>query len=183
MKWGQRFEQDDEVPVELRDKTPAQVAEALRKAKEQEAATTKAEEARVAAEAGAASLQQELDAMKVRNAELEASRQPPPKPDVQEPPSIWEDPTKFVQDQTRGIAGVALQAGVMAAKMYFTQGLTARDQKIFRKYEKEVEQVVQTFAPEARVMPQGWLNGFLYIKGLHDSDISKAESDKSDFFS
>jgi hypothetical protein len=185
MKWGERFgKREDDVPPELRDKTPEQIAEVLHKAKELEDAAQAAADAKAAAEAGAASLQTELDAMKVKLAELEASRgQQPPEDTPPEPPSVWEDPAKFVQDQTKGIASVALQAGVMAAKMYFSQNLSARDQKIFRKYEKEVEGVVATFAPEARVMPQGWLNAFLYTKGLHDSEISKAESDKTDFFS
>jgi hypothetical protein len=184
MKWGEHLRPtEDEIPPELRDKSPTQVAELLRKAKEQEAAAAKAEEARVAAEAGATTVQQELDAMKAKVAELEARQTPPLEKTPPEKPSVWENPEGFVDDRIKGVANVALQTGMMTAKMYFMQGLMPRDQKIFRKYEKEVEQVVNTFDATARVMPQAWQNGFLYAKGLHESEIAKAESTQSDFFS
>ncbi len=70
----------------------------------------------------------------------------------------------------------------MSAKMYATQQMSSRDAKIFRKYEKEVEQVVASYQPAAQVNPTSWLNALIYIKGLHDVDISKAESEKTDFF-
>lgn len=189
MKWGQRFDSDDEVPEELRGKSPKDVAAALKKAQELEAKHTEIEEARVASEQKATQMQTEIDALKVKNAEYEARGQQKTPEELEaerlaaEPPSPWTDPEKFVQDQTKGIANVALTAGMMTAKMYFTQGLAPRDQKIFRKYEKEVEQVVGTFAPQIRVMPQSWMNALLYVKGLHDVDIHKAESTNTDFFS
>ena len=31
-------------------------------------------------------------------------------------------------------------------------------------------------------MPQAWLNCFLFVKGAHEQDIRKAETEKSDFF-
>jgi hypothetical protein len=80
------------------------------------------------------------------------------------------------------LANVALASGMMTAKMYFEQNLSARDRRIFKKYEKEVEQGVNTFVPDARVMPQSWMNIFLWVKGAHESDIRKAESENPDSF-
>lgn len=187
--WGKRFENDDdEVPEELRGKSPKEVAAALKKAKEIEAKQAEVEETRLASEKKAGEIQVEIDALKARNAELEANR--PKTPEeleaerlAAEPASPWVDPQKFVADQTKGIAAVALNSGMMTAKMYFTQNLSGRDQKIFKKYEGKVNEVVNTFAPETRVMPQSWMNAFLYVKGLHDVDIHKAESTNTDFFS
>ena len=31
-------------------------------------------------------------------------------------------------------------------------------------------------------MPQSWFNMFMFVKGNHEQDIHKAESDKTDFF-
>jgi hypothetical protein len=182
MKWGQRFDQDDEVPEELRGKSPKEVADALRAADKSKTDAAAAEAARAAAEAASTAKDNELAEMRQRMQALEANQRPndPPPPD--EPPSPWTDPEKFVAAQTQGTTNVALAAGLMSAKMYFTQGLTPRDQKIFRKYEKEVEQGVNTFAATARVMPQSWMNMFLYVKGLHEQDIQKAEADHTDFF-
>lgn len=189
--WGRRFENDDEeVPPELRGKSPKEVAAALKKASELETQSATDKQAAADAVAARVAQQNEFDQMKQKITELEARGGPTKTAEeleaerlALEPPSPWTDPEKFVQNQTRGVAGVALNAGLMAAKMYFMQNLTSRDSKIFKKYEKEVEGVVATFAPEARVMPQSWMNGFLYIKGMHETDISKAESTSTDFFS
>jgi len=83
----------------------------------------------------------------------------------------------------QGVAGVALQSGMMTAEMYFVQQLSGRDQKIYRKYKDEVVKTVNTFNVQTRVMPQSWFNAFIYVKGLHDLDIQKAESSSTDFFS
>lgn len=184
--WDKRFNRDDDegdLPEELRGKSPKEVAAALKKAKEDADKLAAAELARTEAEGKVTARDNEFEQMKTRMAELEANQKPAPVIENNEPPSIWEDPAKFVQDQTRDSTSIALQAGLMAAKMYFQQGLTARDQKIFKKYEKEVSDCVATFAPQARVVPQGWMNAFLYVKGGHEQDISKAESSSTDFFS
>lgn len=179
--WGKH--DDDDLPPELKDKTPKEIAAALKKADEIRTAAEKTLADAKEMDAKLTAQTTEYDAMKVRMAELEANQKEPIAPVMDEPASPWTDPEKFVRDQTKATTGVALTAGLMAAKMYFMQNLTTRDQKIFKKYEKETEGVISTFAVEARVMPQSWMNAFLYVKGLHDVDIQKAESSKSDFFS
>jgi hypothetical protein len=180
--WGKHTEED--LPAELRGKSPQEIAEALRKAEAATTAATAAETARTAAETARAAQQTELDALKARNTELEANQKPVvEQPIVQEPPTIWTDPQQFIQDQTKGTTLLALQAGIMSAKMYFMQQLSPRDVKIFKKYEKEVEQAVNAVQPHQRVMPQTWLNMLLYVKGMHDQEIAKAERDSTDFFS
>ena len=193
MRWGRRFEEDDdEVPEEIRGKSPKQVAEELRKAKELQAKNSEAEEARLASEKIAADARTEIDAMKAKIAEMEARGQNKTPAELEaerlaaeeaaREVSPWVDPAKFVADQTKGVTDLALTSGMMTAKMYFTQNLDPRDAKIFKKYEKEVDGTVSTFAPVQRVMPQSWFNAFLYVKGVHESEIAKAESSKTEFF-
>lgn len=177
----------EELPPELSGKKPEEIVAALKEAETHAAAAKAAGEAKTAAETAAAAAKTEAERLAARVAELEAAATTTTTTTATTtettPASPWIDPEKFVQEQTAGITAVALHSGMMAAKMYFTQGLTPRDQKIFKKYEAEVEKGVNTFAPAARVMPQSWMNIFLYVKGLHDVDIHKAESDKADFFS
>jgi hypothetical protein len=187
--WDKRFgNTDDDLPPELRDKTPAQIAAALKKAAETEAALTAANTAKTAAETAAQAQQTEFQAMKDKLAALEANAQKTPEQLeaerlAAEPASPWVDPEKFVQDQTKNTTMLALQSGMLTAKLYFMQSLTPRDKKIFTKYEKEVEQNVNSMMPQQRVMPQTWFNMLLYVKGVHEQEIAKAEQSSTDFFS
>jgi hypothetical protein len=189
MKWSQRFDNEDEVPEELRGKSPKEVADALKRTQELEKQAADSKRAADDATAARVAQQNDFDTMKARVAELEAGSHQKTAEELEaerlaaEPASPWIDPQKFVQDQTKGIAAVALQSGMMTAKMYCLQNITPRDQKIFKKYEGEIDKMVGTFAPETRVMPQSWFNALVFIKGAHDVDIHKAENDKSDFFS
>lgn len=174
---------DSELPPELKGKTPQQVADALKAADAATQQSAADKTARETAETAAATQRTELEQMRTRMTELEANQRTP-EPVVQdEPPSPWTDPEKFVDQRVQGLAGVALQSGMLTAKMYFTQQLNPRDLKIFKQYEKEVEGGVNTFVVTQRVMPQSWMNMFLYVKGLHEGDIKKAESENSHFFS
>lgn len=185
MVWWQN-RNDDELPPELRGKKPEELAARIKKAEELEAALAEEKKAREALEAKANEQKTEFDTIKQKLADIEAKTGPQPGPQddpvKDEPVSPWVDPEKFVADQTKGVAEVALASGMMTAKMYFMQQLTPRDAIIFKKYEKEVEQGVMTFAPAARVMPQSWFNCFMFTKGVHEGDIKKAESEKTDFF-
>jgi len=185
MWWQNR--NDDDLPPELRGKKPEELAALIRKAGELETALATEKTERDALKTKLDSTTSEFDTIKQKLADIEAKTTPvttttTTTDDDDEPASPWVDPQKFVNDQTKGIATVALASGMLTAKMYFMQQLSDRDQKIFKKYEKEVEQGVGTFTPEARVMPQAWLNCFLFVKGAHEQDIRKAETEKTDFF-
>jgi len=185
MVWWQN-RNDDELPAELRGKKPEEIAAALKKAKEIEDALAAEKTAREQVEAKLNDQKTEFDTIKQKLADIEAKAGKPDQLDTldepDEPVSPWADPQKFVQDQTKDLASVAITSGMMTAKMYFMQQLSERDAKIFKKYEKEVEQGVMTFAPQARVMPQSWFNCFMFTKGIHENDIKKAEQEKTDFF-
>src|SRR5580700_11969935 len=162
------FWERDKLPPELRDKKPEEIVAALADAQKAIADKATADAAAADAASKLATQTTEFEQMKTRMVQLEANQKPPIEEEHVEPASPWTDPVKFIDEQTRGTQNVALAAGVMAAKMYFMQNLDSRDQKIFRKYEKEVEQAVQTYQPAARVMPQSWLTAFLYTKGVHE---------------
>jgi hypothetical protein len=184
MVWWQN-RNDDDLPAELRGKKPEELAALIRKAGELETALAAEKTERDALKTKLDSTTSEFDTIKAKLADIEAKTTTTTTTTVDEPDepaSPWVDPQKFVQEQTKDIAAVAVTTGMMTAKMYFMQQLTERDAKIFKKYEKEVEQGVMTFAPQARVMPQSWFNCFMFVKGVHEGDIKKSESEKTDFF-
>jgi hypothetical protein len=183
MRWGQRFDVDEEVPEELRGRSPSDVARDLREAKAAQKKADEAEAARAKAAEENDLNKSELEKMRLRMTELEANQRPPEQPVEEEPPSPWLDPEKFVDSRMTGLSAVALSSGMMTAEIYFKQNLNPRDLKIYNKYKDEIVKGVNTFSPPQRVMPQSWMNMFIYIKGLHDQDIQKAESDRTDFFS
>jgi hypothetical protein len=176
----------DELPPELAGKDPKDIAAALKKAEEIRTAAEKTLADAKEMEVKLTTQTTEFDAMKAKLTELEADprlQTQQQQQQVEEPASPWADPEKFVDQRVQGLAGVALASGMMTAKMYFMQQLSTRDAKIFKQYEKEVEAGVNGFIVTQRVMPQSWLNMFLYVKGLHEADIKKAESENSSFFS
>jgi hypothetical protein len=180
--WGKEEDPHD-VPPALRGKKPAEIAAMLQEAEENRRKLEEAAAKVTDLETKLQTRDSEFDTIKAKLADVEQRLTPQPEtPLVDEPASPWTDPHKFVQDTTKPLATIALTSGMMTAKMYFSQGLTERDRKIFRKYEKEVEQGVNTFAPEARVMPQSWFNMFMYVKGLHEAEIREAETKQTDFF-
>lgn len=182
--WNRTIDAKD-LPESLRDKRPEEIVAMLGKYDEMERAVAAEKAQREELEQKQTAAQSEFDQMKGKLAELEARQAPPPSeppPPPEEPPSPWVDPQGFVRNEMKPIANVALATGMMTAKMYFEQNLSARDKRIFKKYEKEVEQGVNTFQPEARVMPQGWFNMFMFVKGAHEADIRKAETESPDSF-
>jgi len=179
MLWGKK---DDELPEALRGKTPEQIAAALQKASELETTVNNLTTERDTVKSQLTTQQTEFEQMKTRMAELEANQKPPDKPNTEEPPSIWTDPSKFVQDQVKDVQNTALLSGMMSAKMYARQGLSPRDIKIWTKYEKEIDQVMNGFTPQQRVLPQSWLMALTLTKGTHESEIAAAERTGTDFF-
>lgn len=181
MLWGKK---DEELPEKLRGKKPEDIIAALDAAEKLKADHD-------ALKTQFDSQKSEFDTTKTKLAEIEAklNAEPPkgdegnPNGDPNEPPTPWADPDKWLDDKTKKLQTTAIVSGMMTAKMYFAQQLSQRDLKIYKHYEKEVDKVVESFVPEQRVMPQSWFNAFIYVKGLHDADIQKAESSKTEFFS
>lgn len=184
--WNRSIDSKD-LPESMREKRPEEIVAMLSKYEEMEKAIAEEKKRREEIEQKQTERQSEFDQMKGKLAELEARQPPPPSetpPPPEEPPSPWMDPHGFVRNEMKPLANVALTSGMMTAKMYFEQGLRDRDRRIFKKYEDEVVKGVNTFAPEARVMPQSWFNMFMFVKGSHEDDIRKAETeDPSSFFS
>jgi hypothetical protein len=181
--WDKRHNLDD-VPPELQNKKPEEIIAALKAAEQLQKDLDAAKASNTELQEKFETQSNEFNTIKQKLTDIEAKfgANQDDQPVVDDPPSAWSDPEKFVDSRISGVSAVALASGRMTAKMYFTQQLSTRDQKIFRNYEKEVDEIVSTFAPAAQVYPQSFLNAFLLVKGRHETDIHKAESEKTDFF-
>jgi hypothetical protein len=177
----------DEVPPELQGKKPEEIAASLKRLKEledaSEASKTKFEEElkalRGESEAQRAKLTEWENAAQQAAAQMQQQRPV----GASEQTSVWDDPDKYIDERTRGTQIAALGAARMAARLTFQQGLASRDQKIFNKYANEIDKTIETYHPMAQGMPQNWSTAFIYIKGLHEQDISKMEAENTPFFS
>jgi hypothetical protein len=179
MLWGKK---DEELPEALRGKTPEQVAAALAKISELEATVNNISTERDNFKTQLTTQQTEFEQVKTKMAELEANQKPPEKPTDEGPASIWTNPDEYIKGKTKDIENAALLSGTMTAKLYAKQGLSARDQKIWTKYEKEIDQVMNGFQPQQRILPQSWLMALTLTKGNHEAEISAAERSGTDFF-
>lgn len=175
----------EQVPKELEGIDPQEIVRKLNEAKELQ---TQLE----AAKADVTKSQTELQTLQAQAAtndqrikELEAKVNNPPPPEkktTDEPPSIFTEPEKFIQQQTQDTQNVAYLSGILSAKMYAKQSLSQRDVKIFNKYEKDIDGIVNSYPPQQRILPQIWVNALTYIKGAHEMDIRKAEGEGGEFF-
>jgi uncharacterized secreted protein with C-terminal beta-propeller domain len=178
----------EQVPPELQDKKPEEIAASLKRLKELEEQQAASATDKSKFEEQLKALQTEGETMKAKlseweNAAAQASAQMQQQQSAQQPSSVWDDPDKYIDERTRGTQIAAMGAARMAARLTFQQGLTPRDQKIFNKYGSEIDKTMETYHPMAQGMPQNWHTAFVYIKGLHEQDISKMEAENTPFFS
>jgi hypothetical protein len=177
----------EETPAELRDKKPEEIVEALKKLEELKAQQERDFAARAEMEKKYNDQKSEYEQIKTRLTEWEQYGEAQKAQQYQnmapEPPNVWTDPDKYIDERTRGTQVAALAAARMAARLTFQQSLAPRENKIFQKYAGEVDKMMETYQPMAQGMPQNWYTAFTYVKGLHEQEIAKAESTNTQFFS
>lgn len=188
MLWDKRPRDDKDLPEELRGKSPEELAESLRKAKELEQQVASLTADKVKLENDFSAVRTETETTKQKLSELEARfQQPQPRQQQQQTQtedevSIWTDPQKFVEQQLKPTQDVAVISGIMSAKLFAQNGLSPRDRKIWTKYEKEIEKAMEGYAPVQRMVPNNWIMALTLVKGQHDVEIAKHESASTDFF-
>lgn len=181
----------EELPPELRDKKPAEIADRLKKLEELETKSKEYETTRAELETKLTAQTSEFDQVKARLQEIEQNAaqqqaqpymQPPPQP-PQEPTSIWNDPDKYIAEKLASTQAATLFSLRNSARINFENNLSPRDRKIFKKYEGEVDRAMASYPLQYQADPQYWNVALKYIKGDHEQDLSKADSADSPFFS
>lgn len=184
---------DDELPEELKGKTPAEIAQALK-----DAAALKTQVDALAAdktrlEGEVATVNNSFTETKNRLQALEEAARRPATPPATPPgtpaapPSIWDDEEaamgQRINNRVAPIESAVVNTGLLTAKMYAEQQLQRaqfsdpkfKDAiKIFHKYEGEIDRIVGQEPPARQILPQTWVNAFIYVRGLHSTEIVDA---------
>lgn len=189
------FWNKNKLPAEYKDLSEDQITELLNKGKTSEAealaAKTAAEGEKTAREKA------EKEAKELREA---LAARPNPEPGdkggdnggrnqpTSAPPNEAEwltDPIGSFNKQVAPTAAVALHAAIMSARLLaenFIQRQGPLEKRLWDKYGQEVQAIVDGLDPQQRIIPQTWINQFVYVKGLHLNDIVKEGQKNGDAF-
>lgn len=181
------------LPDELKDASQEELLEAVRFFKENkekfsatatELETTKQNLANI--EAQDKETKARLAAME---AELAAARQPPPSPTQPEAPTdFFTDPDKAFNQRQQPRDMIMLNTAAQVAQITFEGGLLNEpgrfgdDPKVYKKYQKEIADLMRREPLVNQTNPQAWKNAFLLIKGLHGDEISDARKNQDAVF-
>ena len=180
----------EQLPPELKDKKPEEILEALKRLEELEARSKQFDTTQSELETKLSNLGTEVEQMRNKLQEFEqASAQQQAQPYMQqqqqqqEPTSIWNDPDRYINEKMMNTNLGLLAAKRDTAKLLIERNLSPRDQKIYRKYEKEVDRAMEGYNWAQQGDPNCWSTALTLIRGYHDQDIAKLESTDSSFFS
>lgn len=180
MPW---FSKDAKVPDEIKDLTPEQLAEAVKKKVELEAQLS--DFAAKSAEKDAS-----LKMLQAQVAQLEAATRAAASLDkisadkLEEDDDILTNPSGVIDKRVAPIAAAAMHAGVLAARMSAENEIfrDVRERALYLKYKKEIDELADKYTPDQRILPQTYHNLFIYVKGKHEKEISAAASSGDEGF-
>lgn len=185
------FWNKNKLPAEYKDLSEDQIAELLNKGKtaELDAVTLRtqaetAETARKKAETDAADLRKRLDA---KPQEREEGGEEPPQVRTGPPDSTaWlTDPNTAFNSAVAPTAAVALHGAIMSARLLADQFIRQQgpvNARLWTKFQKEVEAIVNGLSPDQRILPQTWINQFTFVKGIHLDEVVKEGQSQGDAF-
>ena len=159
----------EEAPEELKGLTPEQIAEAVKKSKEQETELANLRTKQTELERKAS----EVDSVKARIAEMEASLRKDNPPKRTEPTSVLVDEDTAFRERLGPTHAAITNTAASVAKMEARGGLKAKDRYIWDKYLGEIETLMAN--DPRRVQAAGWTSALTYIKGLHTDEITKPD--------
>jgi len=180
------------LPPELRDLPAEEIAKRLQKANELETELTQTKEKLKTTEGSVTSLQSTVAELqeKVKNIPPPKGDEPPPKGD--EPPpgapglADWlADPQSAFNRASQPLAAATLISGALTAKMVAADFLQKQDvvnRRLWKKYEGEVQQLMEKIPAERRIFPQEWVNQFTFVKGMHLDEVIKEAQGQGDAF-
>jgi hypothetical protein len=178
-KWFGSKESD--VPEELRDKSPAEIAAELKTLRESAAKVTDLEtklaESNTKFETFKTDFESGLDN---RFATLRDSLKPPVKQTPQEMTDFLSDPDKAFAERAAPIVGIAMHTAAYMAKnqakekfqrLQRTQPGKNYDGYFFEKFEDEITALARTVPAQQLGMPETWEHIYYNVKGRHSEEI------------
>jgi hypothetical protein len=184
---------DEELPPELKDKTPEQVVQELK-----DAAAAKVEAAQLKAEretekAQVATMTNSFNDVKNRLAAAEANLNKRQNPEQREEPADWNiDPEKAFQQQIQPLVNATVQNSMMSSRLLAIQSLDSEDAvspadnktingRLFRTWEAEINAEAAKYPASAMSQPDRWLGIFYLVKGRHADELANPETRKKKY--
>lgn len=187
---------DARVPDEIRDARPEELIEAVKFYKENKDKVPQISSELETTKQSLASIEAQHNETKNKLASLEqgiqeAQRQRHTSPkDPEAPVDFFDDPDKAFNQRQGPRDMLILNTRAQVAQMGFEGGLLNEpgrfgdDPKVYKKYQKEVVDLMQKEPLVNQGNPQVWKNAFLLVKGLHADEIHEARksNDTGGFF-
>jgi hypothetical protein len=181
MAWGNKKE--EELPENLRGKTPDQIAFELEEGKklreEVEKLKTKDAERDTLFQSFATTQTQLADTLKAVNERVA----PQPKPDAnnnnREPSSFITDPDQAFNERVAPLASITMQTAAITAKGEAQRAFARKqateknniDATLFDKFEGEILEMAKNCTPQQLANPATWAHLFYNVKGRHTDEI------------
>lgn len=185
------FWNKNKLPAEYKDLSEDQITELLNKGKtaEAEALTAKqtADTEKIAREKAEKEAKDLREALKARPAAEPATPQNQPT-EPAGPPDVTDwltNPNDAFNRASAPTTMIALHGAIMSARLLADQFIRQQgplEARLWNKYQAEVQAIVDKMNPQERIIPQTWINQFVFVKGLHVNDIVKEGQKEGDTF-
>lgn len=186
-RWFQKKE--EELPEKLRGKSEEDLIKAMDDAVAHKAALDAAVAEGTATKAEVTAAKTEIETLKAKMAELEANKTPQRRESDQPtgPKSVFENEDEAFAQRTAPLSARLTVAGSLAARMTCKEaienGANSRvELRIWNKYANEVNTLMAKEHPDRQIDPRGWMNAFIYVKGMHSAELLAAAAKKEDVF-
>lgn len=179
--WGNRKE--EELPPELKGKTPEQVVQALKDAEalktRLDALEAKDKERDSKFESFGTTQSELVNTLKAVNERIQPAAPVRQENNNQEPSSFLLDPDRAFAERAAPLAAITMQTAAITAKQEALRGLQRRqsteksniDASLFERFEGEVLEMAKNCTAQQLANPATWVHLFYNVKGRHTDEI------------
>lgn len=178
---------EEEIPAELRDKSPAEIAEEMKTLRASAAKVTDLEAKLTDSNSRFETFKTELETgMDTRFATLRESLKPAAKVENKEMTDFLSDPDRAFAERAAPITGMVLHTAAYMAKNQAKEKLQRNqrtqpgknfDGYFFEKYEDEISNLARTVPAQQLGMPETWEHIYFNVKGRHAEEIAAQLTD------
>ncbi len=185
--------EDDDLPAELKGKTPEEVVRYIKVAEELGEEVKKLRGERETEKTQVATLSSQFDQVKAKLAATEANLNRVQNPPRQEDPIDWNiDPEGAFKQNIQPLVNVTMNNAAMSARLLAQQSLDSEDSvspqdaktmngRLFRVWESEINEEAKKYPASSMGTPQTWVGLFYLVKGRHADELANPETRKKKY--
>lgn len=178
------------LPPELRDLPAEEIAKRLQEADKLKADLATSNTELETTKTQVSTLQTTVNDLqeKVKNIPPTQKEENEPAPEISTSPTLVDwlaDPQKAFSQASAPLTAATLMNGMLVAKMAAAEFIQKQDpvnRRLWKKYEGEVQKLMEAMSPDQRIYPQNWINQFTFVKGMHLDEVVKEAQGQGDAF-